>query len=84
MSDRNGMTNSDELDFWALHIPHLRGVGYEPDPEPAPAPVAEPDLTGMSMSMEEFAKYRAKHGIDSSDFIGVRPWRYRHLPTNNE
>jgi len=71
------MTISDEMDFWSMHLPKLRGVGYQPPPEPAPvaAPVAasEPDVSGMSMA--EFAQYRAEHGIDSSEFIGVRPWR---------
>ncbi len=77
MTNRDqALTNSDEIGFWEMHLPKLRGVGYQPPPEPAP--VAEPDVSAMSMA--DYALYRAEHGIDSSEFIGVRPWR-RPTPT---
>ncbi len=76
------MSTSDEIGFWETHMPRLRGVGLQAAPEPAPAPVptplAEPDVSNMSMA--EFASFRAERGLDSSDFVGVAPWRYRHLP----
>lgn len=82
MNDRNDMTVSDQLDFWELHLPKLRGVGIQAAPEPAPVPVptppAEPNVAAMSM--QEFAQYRAERGLDSSDFVGVAAWHYRHLP----
>ena len=56
-------------------------------PEPtatvsALAPPAEPDISAMSV--QEFAQYRAEHGLNTGDFLGVPKWSYRHLPTNNE
>lgn len=76
------MTYSDEASFWALHLPRMQGVGYMPPNEPEPeSEQPEPDVA--EMSIEEFAQYRAEHGIDSSDIFGVHPWR-RPTPTNKE
>lgn len=71
MNDRNGMTTSDDLQFWADHLP--RPLGYMPPPAPpAPAPVSGPDVTAMDM--QAYAAYRAQQGIETSPFIGVKPW----------
>ena len=82
MTRPNAMSTSDEIGFWETHMPRLRGVGLQAAPEPAPVPVptppAEPDVAAMSM--QEFAQYRAERGLDSSDFVGVAAWHYRHLP----
>ncbi len=75
------MTASDDSFFWSLHLPRLRGVGIQAPPEPAPAPVPVPEPDLSSMTMAQYQEYRAERGLDSSDFVGVRPWRYRHLPT---
>lgn len=95
MTDTNAMSNSDELawlehitagsDFWNRHAGQMHGVGLQaPPPAPAPVPVpqAEPEPDVSAMSMAEYREYRREHGLDSSDFIGVQPWKYRHISTN--
>lgn len=74
MNDRNDLTVSDQLSFWADHLPDMQGIGIQLPRKPAPAPVPEsgPDIGAMSMS--DFAAYRADHGLDTGDFIGVKPW----------
>ncbi len=73
---------SDDLDFWARHVPQMRPIGYAPEPEPEPAPDREPGPGDVGqMDMQAYARYRAEHGIESSDFLGVKPWR---RPTANQ
>ena len=74
MNNHNDLTVSDQMSFWDQHIPEMRGIGYQPPaaPEPVPGPPPEPDIA--SMNMQGYASYRAEHGIDSSDFIGVQAW----------
>ena len=82
MADTNALTTSDEMDFWALHMPQMRPMGYRPPPEPAPQPEPpQPDLAA-EMTFEEFAQSRERLGIpDRGDIVGIRPWR-RPQPTN--
>jgi hypothetical protein len=89
MNDRNDITFSDEAawlehigqsDFWDRHAGRMRPLGIQAPPAPAPAPVPEPEPNVVAMSVAEFAQYRREIGLDSSDFIGVQPWSYRHLP----
>jgi hypothetical protein len=47
------------------------------DEDQAPGP--EPDF--YSMTGQEYATYRAEHGMPSaSDFAGVEPWQPRYAP----
>ena len=75
-----GLSVSQELDFWEKHLPQLRGVGFMPDSNPEPEPITEPDVSDLSM--EEFAANRERFGLgNTGDFIGVRQWRRPEQPT---
>lgn len=91
--DTNQMSTSDELawldhispgDFWAKHMHRPLGVQLPPEPVTVAAPMAsefDPDFA--SMSMADYERFRVERGIDSGDFIGVRPWS-RPRPTTTE
>ena len=83
MADTNGLTNSDDLGFWALHLHEMTPMGYAPPPEPEPMPAPEPDLADMSL--EDYAANRERLGLpDTGDLLGIRPWRRPANQQNNE